>query len=83
MKNRLHFSISLPDDGPVSWEPVPDGKQFDPTQTHTEIVDTWTVSNTKQLDTSYDYLEAAKYSAVAMQDFELAAAIRDLMDRRS
>lgn len=81
MKNRIHFTLSLPDDGPVSWEPIPDGKQFDPT--YTETVDTWTVSNTKQLDTAVDYLEAAKYSAVAMQDFELAAAIRDLMNRRS
>jgi len=60
----------------------PHGKEADPTQTYSKLIHQGTVSNTRELDTVFDYLEAAKYSAVAMQDFELAAAIRDLMNKK-
>ena len=83
MRNRINFSLALPDDPQLpSWESLPDGKEIDPTQTYTEVIHHGTVANTRHLDTVFDYLEAAKYSAVAMQDFELAAAIRDLMDQK-
>jgi excinuclease UvrABC nuclease subunit len=83
MRNRINFALALPDDPQLpSWESLPHGKVIDPAQTHTETIHQGTVANTKELDTVFDYLEAAKYSAVAMQDFELAAAIRDLIDQK-
>lgn len=78
MTNRIKVSMTTP--SKVEWEPIPDGKSVDPLLTNVNTVDIGTVVPSWQLDTPLNYLEGAKYTAVALQDFELAAKIRDFTD---